>query len=320
MDSDGQIQKTEHVIAPCLWFDTQAEEAARFYVEAFPDSRIKGVSHYPTTFDTPGDKPRGSLLTVEFEIAGTAFTALNGGPGFRINPSISFFLNFDPSRDPKARERLDATWQRLLEGGTPLMPLDKYPFSERYGWVQDRFGVSWQLILSDPEGEPRPFIVPSLLFVGEMAGRAEEAMRFYQEVFEDSKQGIVARYGPDQPPDKEGAIMFADFMIRGQWFAAMDSAQEHDFGFSEGVSLQVMCRDQDEVDRYWKRLSEGGEPGVCGWLKDRFGVSWQIVPVRFMQIIEEGEAGEEGYERAFKAMLEMKKLDIGKLEQAYEGR
>lgn len=320
MTTDHQVTRTQQAIAPCLWFDDEAEEAARFYTDLLPDSRVVSVSRYPKSFDTPGGKPRGSVLTVEFEIAGTPFTALNGGPAFEKNPSVSFFLNFDPSRDPKAREKLDATWERLAEGGTPLMPLDKYPFSERYGWIQDRFGVSWQLILSDPSGEERPFVVPCLLFTGEKAGRAEEAIRFYTSVFPDSKQGLVARYGPDQEHDKEGTIMYADFTLGAQWFAAMDSALAHGFGFNEGISLQVPCRDQEEVDRYWQRLTEGGEEGPCGWLKDRFGVSWQVVPIRFMEMIEEGEAGQEGYERAFQVMLEMKKLDVGQLEKAYTGQ
>jgi predicted 3-demethylubiquinone-9 3-methyltransferase (glyoxalase superfamily) len=160
-------------------------------------------------------------------------------------------------------------------------------------------------------------VVPSLLFVGAGAGRAEEAIRFYTSAFEDSRQGVVARYGPGREPDKPDTIMFADFMLNGHWLAAMDSAQDHSFAFNEAVSLEVRCRNQSEVDRYWERLSEGGEEGPCGWLKDRFGVSWQIVPTRFMEILQGDEGGRE---RAFQAMLEMKKPDIGKLEQAYSGK
>jgi predicted 3-demethylubiquinone-9 3-methyltransferase (glyoxalase superfamily) len=317
MTASDHGSRTGQTIVPCLWFDDQAEEAAKFYTSLFPDSSIVATSRYPTGFDNPSGKPRGSVMTVELEIAGTPFTALNGGPHFKINPAISFILNFDPSKDPRARESLDAVWQTLSQGGTALMPLDKYPFSERYGWLADRFGVSWQLILSDPSGEERPFVVPSLMFVGPVAGRAEEAIRFYTSVFEDSRHGMVARYGPGQDPDKPGTIMYADFMLRGQWLAAMDSAQEHAFGFNEGVSLQVPCRIQDEVDHYWSKLADGGEEGPCGWLKDRFGVSWQVVPTRFIEMMSTGEAGMPGFERAFQAMLGMKKLDIGALETAY---
>lgn len=306
------------MIAPCLWFDDEAEPAAELYTSLFPDARVTGVSRYPQSFDNPSQKPRGSVMTVEFEIAGTPFTALNGGPYFKTNPSISFFLNFDPSKDPDARKRLDATWERLAEGGKVLMPIDEYPFSARYGWVQDRFGVSWQLILSDPDGPERPFVVPSLLFVGPNAGRAEEAIGFYRSVFRDSGEGVTARYPAGMAPDREGTIMYADFQLAGQWFAAMDSAQEHAFGFNEAVSLQIPCRDQAEVDRYWEALSEGGEEGPCGWLKDRFGVSWQVVPEGFIEIMKKGEAAGPGYERAFQAMLEMKKLDVKALEDAWK--
>ncbi len=187
--------------------------------------------------------PEGSVMTVEFELEGFKFIALNGGPLFKFTPAVSFFLNFDPSRDQKAREHIDAMWEKLAAGGTALMPLDKYPFSERYGWIQDKYGVSWQLILSNPEGEQRPFIVPSLLFVGDVAGRAEEAIDFYTSVYRNSKRGATARYGKDQSPDKEGTLMFADFMIENQWFAAMDSAYDHKFTFNEAISLMVECKE-----------------------------------------------------------------------------
>lgn len=308
-------------IAPCLWFDDEAEEAAAFYTGLFPDSRTAATSRYPESFDNPSEKPRGSVMTVEVELAGTPFTLLNGGPAFEPNPSISFILNFDPSRDPDAREHLDATWEALAPGGEVRMPLDTYPFSQRYGWLEDRFGVNWQLMLTDPEGDERPFIVPSLTFVGEVAGRAEEAIELYASVFDGSKRGIEARYGPDQPHDEEGTLMFADFMIEGQWLAAMDSAHpDHAFTFDEGVSLQVLCEGQTEVDRYWEALTaDGGEESVCGWLEDPFGVSWQVVPTSFVEMMREGEAAGPGYERAFRAMLEMKKLDIAALEAAYDG-
>ncbi|MDX1747691.1 MAG: VOC family protein, partial [Halobacteriales archaeon] len=247
-------------ISPCLWLDDQAEEAAAFYTDLLPDSSITGTSHYPERFDNPSEKPRGSVMTVEFELASVPFTALNGGPGFTPNPSISFILNFDPSRDPQAHDTLEATWEALSESGSPLMPLDEYPFSELYGWVQDRFGVSWQLILTDPEGEDRPFLVPSLMFVGDVVGRAEEAMDVYTSVFENARRGATVRYPDGMEPEQEGTIMFADFTLDDQWFACMDSAQAHDFAFDEGVSLQILCTDQDEVDRYWDALTaEGGE-------------------------------------------------------------
>ena len=302
-------------ISPCLWFDDQAEAAAACYTDLFPDASITGTARYPEHVENPSGKPPGSVMTVAFEVAGVPFTALNGGPTIAPNPSISFMLHFDPGRDPEAREHLEATWEALSAGGSPLMPLDEYPFSDLYGWVEDRFGVSWQLILSDPEGEDRPFLVPSLLFVGDVAGRAEEAMDWYTTVFEDARRGATARYPPGMAPEREGTLMFADFTLAGQWFACMDSAQEHEFAFGEGISLAVRCADQDEADHYWEALAaDGGEAGQCGWLEDRFGVSWQVVPERVDELLAAGDAGAE---RAFEAMLGQQKLDLAALEAAY---
>src|SRR5690606_9960415 len=130
------------------------------YAEVFPDSEITDVT-------TLGETPSGETEVVSFRVWGQEMQAISAGSRFEINPSISFFANFDPGRLDDARARLDRIWDRLVEGGRELMPLGEYPFSQRYGWLEDRFGVSWQLILSDPEGDPRPPIVPSLMFTGE---------------------------------------------------------------------------------------------------------------------------------------------------------
>jgi predicted 3-demethylubiquinone-9 3-methyltransferase (glyoxalase superfamily) len=228
-------------ITPHLWFDKEAREAAEFYTSLFPDSKVTNIT-------TLHDTPSGDSDIVSFELAGQSFMAISAGPLFKFNPSVSFFVNFDPSRDKDARTNLDTLWERLSQGGTVLMPLDKYPFSERFGWVQDKYGLSWQLILTDPEGEERPFIVPSLMFVGEVAGRAEEAINHYLSIFKNSKLGVIARYGPGQETDPEGTVMFADFMLEGQWYAAMDSAYAHNFAFNEAISFLVDCDSQAEID------------------------------------------------------------------------
>src|SRR5262249_19536660 len=159
-------------------------------------------------------------------------------------------------------------------GGSPLMPLDKYPFSERYGWGQDRYGLSWQLLLSDPGREPRPFVQPSLMFTGKVAGRAEEAIDYYTSVFKDGQRGITTRYGKGMEPDKEGTLMFADFQVQGTWLAAMDSARPHDFAFNEAVSFMIPCESQADIDYFWAKLSAVPQAEQCGWLKDKFGLSW----------------------------------------------
>jgi predicted 3-demethylubiquinone-9 3-methyltransferase (glyoxalase superfamily) len=258
-------------IIPHLWFDKEAGEAAAFYTSVFNDSKVTNIT-------TLHDTPSGDCDVVSFRLRGQPFTAISAGPLFKFNPSVSFMVNFDPSREKDARENLDAAWEKLLPGGTVLMPIQEYPFSKRYGWLQDKYGLSWQLILTDPEGEQRPEIVPSLLFVGEVYGKAEDAIDFYLSVFKDSKMGAIARYGAGQEPDREGAIMFADFKLLDLWFAAMDSAHEHRFAFNEAISFIVNCENQKEIDYYWEKLSAVPEAEQCGWLKDKYGVSWQIVP------------------------------------------
>lgn len=296
-------------IIPHLWFDKEAKEAAEFYCSVFPDSKITNIAMLH-------DTPSGDSDVVSFELWGYSFMAISGGPLFKFNPSISFFVNFDPSQDKDAKQRIDAMWAKLSAGGAVLMPLDKYPFSERYGWVEDKYGVSWQLILTNPEGEERPLIIPSLLFVGDVCGKAEEATDFYLSVFKNSKRGAVVRYPKGMAPEKEGTIMFTDFQLLGQWFAAMDSAREHPFTFNEAVSLMVTCDTQEEIDYYWEKLSAVPEAEQCGWLKDKYGVSWQIVPTALGDMMGKGTG--EQINRVTQAFLKMKKFDIETLKQAYE--
>ncbi|HSX17257.1 MAG TPA: VOC family protein [Patescibacteria group bacterium] len=293
-------------IIPNLWFDGNAKEAVDFYVSAFPDSKINSTAHYPNSpeeglADFQLDLA-GKVLTVDFELGKQRFTAINAGPEFAFNPSVSFMVNFDPSQDEHAKEHLDELWGKLIEGGEALMPLDTYPFSKHYGWVKDRYGLTWQLILTNPEGEPRPFIIPALMFTGKNTDHAEEAINFYTSIFKDSKQGTLARYPDDTGPAKKGSLMFADFMLAGQWFAAMDSGVAHDFTFNEAVSLAVFCKDQSEIDYFWEKLSSVPESEQCGWCKDKYGLSWQILPENMEELLSKPGA--------FAKMMQMKKLVI----------
>jgi predicted 3-demethylubiquinone-9 3-methyltransferase (glyoxalase superfamily) len=253
-----------HEIVPCLWLDDQAEAAAAFYLRAFGAGRVLGTSRYPETMDNPGGRPRGSVLTVEVELQGRRFTLLNGGPLFKPNPSVSFFVHVDA---PAAADRLFAT---LVEGGQGLMPIGSYPWSERYGWVMDRYGVSWQVIAGRrPIGGAA--IVPCLMFAGAQHGNAAAAMAEWAAAFPESRLVQVERYEGAEGP--AGMVKHGRFQLAGQDLIAMDAHGDHGFGFDEGVSLQVMCQGQAEVDHYWEALAAGGSHGPCGWLKDRFGLS-----------------------------------------------
>ena len=270
-------------IVPTIWFNRNADEAAEFYADVFPDTLVDARVPHPES---------GETLTVDVLIDGYRVTLLNGGPEFGPTPAISFFVNFDPSRMEDARGALDRLWNRLTDGGIVLMPLDRYDFSEHYGWVADRFGVNWQLMLTDPAGEPRPYIIPNLMY----GGQARQAVDDYVALFPGAQVGTRVTY-----PDS-GEVMFSEFQLYGEWFTAMDSAVEQPFTFTPGLSLMVNAHGQEEIDRLWNGLSAVVALEQCGWLQDRYGVSWQIVPDNMAELMERPGA--------YQKLLGMRKLVI----------
>lgn len=271
---------------PCLWFDGNAKEAATYYSSAFDNSKI--ISENP--------------IVVMFELERILFMGLNGGAQFRINPSISFFVYCN------SEEEVEKKWKQLSAGGVVLMPLDKYPWNDKYGWCQDKYGVNWQLMWHDTVGQK---IVPSFMFTQQQSGKAEEAINFYTSLFQNSEVELISRYEKGEG-DVEGYIKHARFTLNGQIFAAMDSSGPHAFTFNEGVSIVVPCDDQEEIDFYWSKLSEGGQESQCGWLKDKFGVSWQIVPAMLGKIMS--EAGKA--KRVMDVVMKSIKFNIAELENA----
>lgn len=291
-------------IVPHLWFDREAVEAAEFYTSLFENSRI-------STVNTLHDTPSGDTDVVSFMVSGQAFLAISAGPLFRFNPSVSFLVACQTAAE------VDALWDRLFEAGTALMPLQAYPFSERYGWLQDKYGLSWQ-VMAAGNRPIRQQITPTLMFVGAVCGKAEEAITYYASLFKHAAIGEITRYGRGEAPDKEGTVKHAAFTLEGQEFAAMDSAHGHNFSFNEAISLVVYCDTQQEIDYYWERLSAAPEAEQCGWLKDRFGLSWQVVPRGMDEMLRSGDRAKMA--RVTEAFLKMKKFDIAKLEKAYEGK
>ncbi len=266
----------------------QASEAATFYCSIFPDAKIEEESEFVSMWSSGNEK----------------FMLLNGGPKFKPNPSISFYSIFPDE------EQMEEIWNELSVGGMIMMPLDRYPWSKKYGWLQDKYGVSWQLESNVQEGVSQRY-VPAFMFTGAQFGRAEEAIEFYSSVFPHSSTRFISRYG-DDAGDQAGKINHAQFLLGGQLFAAMDSSFSHAFTFSEGMSLVVPCDNQKEIDFFWEKLTEGGEESMCGWLKDRFGVSWQIVPAKLGKLMADPEKGP----RVVNAFMKMKKFDIATLENA----
>ncbi|MES2849149.1 MAG: VOC family protein [Bacteroidota bacterium] len=274
---------------PCLWFNGTAKQAAELYSEAFGNTTI--------TSDNG--------LVVMFEIGGCNIMGLNGGPMFTPNASISLFITFESEKE------LDAAWNKLTDDGQVFMELNKYPWSDKYGWVQDKFGVSWQLILTKP-GIKEQKIIPAFMFTKSVAGKAEEAMKLYTSLFPASSIEHISRYEKGEP-DVEGTVKHGRFLLNGQMFVAMDSSAAHAFTFSEGVSISVNCDTQEEIDKYWNSLiADGGEESMCGWLKDKYGVSWQIVPSMLGSILSNPENGQ----RAMQVLMKMRKLEIDKLVNA----
>lgn len=297
-----------------VWNTRRAEEAGNFYAAAFPDASMEIESRYPETGLLEFQREfAGAPLTVTVEVPDpvgkvTRFVLINAGDEFSPNPSVSFMLNYDPALfggEAAATAALDAAWDALSVGGKVLMPRDAYQFSPRYGWVEDQYGVSWQLVLGDGTGEPRPFIMPNIMFGGPVQNRAAEALEFYTSVFEDAAVGGTFPYGEATGPATAESLMFGEFRVGDQWFTVMDSGVEQDFTFTCGVSLEVRCADQAEIDRLWDALSAVPEAEQCGWLADKFGLSWQIVPANMGELME--------HEGAFERMLPMKKLVIAEL-------
>ncbi|MFX1479346.1 MAG: VOC family protein [Promethearchaeota archaeon] len=285
-----------------LWFDKEANEAAEFYTSIFKNSGIKNKTTLHNT-------PSGSVDMVTIELLGQEFTLISAGPLFKFNPSVSFLVAC------KTKDEVDALWDSLSLGGVVLMELGEYPFSEKYGWIQDRYGVSWQLIFMT--GEIKQRITPTLMFVGDNCGKAEEAINFYTSIFHNTKVGDILRYRIGEEPDKEGTIKHAAFILEDQGFAAMDSAHEHNFTFNEAISFMVHCDTQDEINYFWEKLTADAAAEQCGWLKDKFGLSWQIVPT-VMEVMLNNE-DKNKIARVTEAFLKMKKFNISELKKAYEG-
>jgi predicted 3-demethylubiquinone-9 3-methyltransferase (glyoxalase superfamily) len=290
-----------HAITPHLWFDREAKQAAGLYTSIFRDSKIKNTATLHNT-------PSGTVDLLTIELVGQEFRLITAGPLFKFTPAVSFLVACD------TKQEVDGLWKELSKGGSALMELGQYPFSERYGWTQDRYGLSWQVMLmGDRQVEQK--IIPTLMFAGEQCGRAEQAINFYASVFHNAAVGHILRYGANEEPDKAGTIKHAGIALEGQSFAVMDSARAHKFTFNEAISFLVHCHTQEEIDYFWSKLSADPKAEQCGWLKDKFGLSWQIVPTIMDEMLN--DRNETKLARVTEAFLKMKKFDIAELKQAY---
>ena len=278
-------------ITPFIWFNGNAQEAMDLYISAFPDAKMISQSPFISKI---------SLMGQELQIMNYETKAI-------LNPSISFFVNF------KTAEEVENLYRKLKDGCKELMPLSQYPFSKKYVWLQDEFGVSWQISQSD--NIDKNFINPSFLFHGDNAGKAQKAIDLYTSIFAQSKVEFISKYG-ENALDKAEYINYSLFQLQNQQFGVMDSSFDHLFEFNEAISFLISVDIQKDVDYYWDKLIEGGGKAVqCGWLEDKFGISWQVVPVQLMKLM--GDSDQVKSERVRQAMFKMIKIDIAGLEAAY---
>ncbi|MFA6209616.1 MAG: VOC family protein [Candidatus Obscuribacterales bacterium] len=291
-------------IMSSIWCQNNAQEMADFYTAAIPGVK-QGKKSYYGDFAPRVGQQIGALMTLDLKVQDYEFMMLNAGDSITPNPSISHYIVC------KSAEEVDSIYAKLSKGGKDLMPLDKYPFSERYAWTEDKFGLSWQIILVDMAQK----VVPCMMFVGQQHGRAQEAITFYTSIFENSSQDFLVTY-PAESGEAPNTVMHASFTIDGQKFIAMDSGHQHAFNFNEGVSIVVNCKNQKEVDYLWEKLSEDGGASQCGWLKDKFGIFWQIVPESVRKL--QHKDNQARTDNMMKALMTMRKLDEAALIAAYE--
>ncbi|MCI0471987.1 MAG: VOC family protein [Ignavibacteria bacterium] len=286
-------------IVPHLWFDKEARELAEYYTTLFPNSEITNIT-------TISGTPSGDVDIITFNLTGVKFMAISAGPLFRINASTSFFVYCGAEMD------IDNLYSKLSDGGKILMPLGKYDWSSKYAWVEDKYGLSWQLDV-DAVNSPQK-IVPALLFTHDKAGKIKEAIDFYSSVFPESK--ILLESPFEEGTDMHaGSLLFAQVKLSGYLFNMMGSPVNHGFDFNEAVSYMIYCGTQEEIDYYWENLTAGGQEQPCGWVKDRFGVSWQVVPKEMDEMMATKDKNQ--LDRVTNEMLKMKKIDIVKLRKAY---
>jgi predicted 3-demethylubiquinone-9 3-methyltransferase (glyoxalase superfamily) len=275
-------------VYPCFWFNNNAKEAAIFYRSVFLGATSKQ------------DNP----FVVSFQAGGQKLMFLNAASQFTFNPSISIFVVCE------SNDEIEHVWHLLAEGGKILMALDKYPWSEKYGWVQDQFGLSWQLTMGKM-GDVGQKFTPLLMFTGKNAGKSEEAMKFYTSIFGDSAIQGISRYEKGEG-DMEGNIKHAQFNLGKYVMMAMDSSYPHGFEFNESISLVVECETQDEIDYYWNKLTEGGQESMCGWCKDRYGLSWQVVPTILPKLLSDPSKAAQ----VTNVFMKMRKFNIEELLEA----
>ena len=289
-------------ITPFLWLDKNLKEITDFYISAFPGSTVSSDGSL-------SDTPSGNVEMATLTIHGKQISLMTAGPQFKLNPSISMFVTFETEAE------IEAAWNILIDGGMAMMPYDTYPWAKKYGWLQDKYGLTWQLSWSDNHDMAQR-ITPMMMFTQHVAGKTKEAIDFYTSIFPNSKTDLLVPY-VEGDGDTPGLIKHSRFTLNNENFLAMDSSADHKFTFNEAFSFVVNCDNQEEIDFYWDKLSAVPEAEACGWLKDKYGVSWQIVPSDMSTMMSCGDPEKIG--RVTAAFMQMKKFDLATLRKAFDG-
>ncbi|WP_316811103.1 VOC family protein [Pedobacter heparinus] len=276
-------------IYPCLTLKGKIAEASDFYIQTFGEGKVIQTSAF----------------VIQIELSGQNFMLLNDGPSSLPNPSISFMVMCSTA------EETERYWNKLIDGGNALMPLDSYDWSPKYGWLADKYGVSWQLYTGTKADSFQKFC-PTLMFTGAKAGKAAAAVHFYTGLFPQSHIEGILKYAEGEG-ENVAFVKHAQFKLNNFTVMAMDSSEDHNFDFNDAISIVVECDTQAEIDKYWEQLTiAGGREVACGWLTDKYGVSWQIIPKALGKLVTDPERGQ----RVMGALMQMKKLIIADLENA----
>lgn len=258
-------------------------EAVDFYSSIFNDFKIVNKNPY----------------SIDVDIDGERILFLNGGPSNELNPTCSIIILSD------SKEEINALWNKLITGGQELMALDSYGWNELYGWLIDKYGVSWQIYLEAKDKISQKYI-PNIMFVGENCGKVKDAINFYTTLFPNSKFNGIFEYQAEDG-DTVGLIKHCEFSLDSFLIMMNESSYPHKFSLNDSFSIVVECDSQEEIDKYWDALiSDGGEEVMCGWLVDKFGISWQIVPKILLEYLNNPDTAA----KAGQAFMNMKKLII----------
>lgn len=284
-------------IIPHLWYNTEAKEAVAFYVDLFGGK----IDWTYTITDTPS----GDSDLIQFQLGDMTLAAISAGPYFKLNESMSLMVNVAD------KDEVTRLYQALSEGGHILMPLGEYPFSPYYVWLEDRFGLSWQLSYAPDLDKPYQFDI-CLLFSQDQVGLAQPMLNYYKDKLPQASVGQLSYYGEGEAAVEAAKLNYAELLVAGQKLIVMDHGYGGEASFNEAFSLMVYVDSQDELNFYYDLLSAVPEAEMCGWVKDQFGISWQIVPRILMEAYD--TASPEQIKAVNAAVMTMKRLDIGTIQ------